>query len=200
MQENARQARNAQRLTELHPEFARRVAAIIAELEAAGFRPRIQDAWRSPESQLAAFESGHSTLAYGFHNVTGPRGEKESLAVDLLDDDFPLNSRSNYLLRLAAAAAKQRCRSGVDWGLPPAMRAALEVAISAGDWGAPVKIGWDPTHIEPIDVTLEQARRQVRPQDFRAPQMRLRARKRKKPRKRKKSKKTKSRARRSASR
>ena len=162
MDEAARRARNSQRLEELDPVFAGRVATIIGKLEKEGYRPRIQDAWRSPESQLLAFSSGHSLLRFGFHNVTGPGGEKQSLAVDLLDDDFPLNSRGDYLLRLAAIALEHTCRTGILWGLPPALREAVRSAIDRREWNARLKLGWDPTHIEPTDVTLEDARNGAR--------------------------------------
>jgi hypothetical protein len=163
--EVARKTRNSQRLNELHQVFARRVSSIIAELEADGYRPRIQDAWRSPEAQLAAFKSGNSKLEFGFHNVTGVDGQKESLAVDLLDDDFPLNSRIGYLLRLAGAALKHECQTGVKWGLPLQMQQAIDDAISSRNWNASLKIGWDPTHIEPTDVTVSAAKDGKRPQE-----------------------------------
>jgi len=163
MDETARRTRNTQRLSELDRVFAGRVAAIIGALEADGYRPRIQDGWRSPESQLVAFNSGHSKLRFGYHNVTGPAGEKQSLAVDLLDDDFPLNSRSDYLLRLAAAALERTCQTGILWGLPQALREAVRSAIERREWNARLKIGWDPTHIEPTDVTVEEARSGARP-------------------------------------
>jgi hypothetical protein len=165
MKEAARRARNARALTELHPVFGRRVAEIIAVLEGLDYRPRIQDAWRSPQEQLEAFNSGNSRLRFGFHNVTGPNGNAEALAVDLLDDDFPLNPRRDYLLRLSAAAGDVSCRTGLVWGLPPALAAAVEAAVASGQWNAEVKIGWDPTHIEPVDVTVAQAARGRRPSE-----------------------------------
>jgi hypothetical protein len=165
MDEVARKVRNSQRLKELHPVFSLRIAAIIEELESDGYRPRIQDAWRSPVAQLAAFNSGNSKLKFGFHNVTGVNGEKESLAVDLLDDDFPLNSRLDYLLRLAGAALGHTCQTGVKWGLPPLLELAVDDALRARDWNAKVKIGWDPTHIEPTDVTVAAAKNGARPRE-----------------------------------
>ena len=156
MKENAGRARNARALTELHPAFGRRVAEIIAALEQLDYRPRIQDAWRSPREQLEAFNAGNSRLKFGFHNVTGANGKAEALAVDLLDDDFPLNPRRDYLLRLAAAAKTVKCRTGVSWGLPPNLAAAVDAAVARGQWDAEVKIGWDPTHVEPVDVTVAE--------------------------------------------
>jgi hypothetical protein len=147
MTETDRKKRNTQRLTELYPTFAERVAAIIADLEQQGFRPRIQDAWRSPEKQLEAFKTGHSELRYGFHNVTRKEGVKAALAVDLLDDDHAANEGREYLLRLAATAEKLGTMTGIRFGLKTAqMRAAVDAAIAKQDWLAPVKIGWDPTH------------------------------------------------------
>jgi hypothetical protein len=167
MKEEARRARNVRALPELHPVFGRRVAEIIGALERFGYRPRIQDAWRSPEAQRDAFDSGNSRLKFGFHNVTGPNGEAESLAVDLLDDDFPLNPRKDYLLHLAAAAKDARCRTGLGWGLPPKLAAAVDAAVASGHWNADVKIGWDPTHVEPADLTVAQAAAGRRPRDAR---------------------------------
>jgi hypothetical protein len=83
--------------------------------------------------------------------------------VDLLDDDSPLASRSEYLLCLAAAAKTVRCQTGVAWGLPPVLKQAVFEAVASGNFKANVKIGWDPTHIEPADVTVAQAQAGGRP-------------------------------------
>ena len=163
MKEPARLARNAQRATELFPTFARRIGALITSLEARSLRPRIQDAWRSPEDQRKAFESGHSKLLFGFHNATGPQGQQEGLAVDLLDDDNPLNPGRAYLLKLAAAAEQQSLVTGIRWGLPVHLREAIDEAIAAERWDAPVKIGWDPCHVEPTGITVAEARSGRRP-------------------------------------
>lgn len=164
MTEQQRNERNAQRLTELYPTFRSRLAAVITELESQELRPRIQDAWRSPEDQLIAFNSGHSKLKYGFHNVTGDDGTKEGLAVDLLDDDSPANEGREYLLRLAATADAQGLTTGIRWGLAPTLRAAIDAAISAQNWNAPVKIGWDPAHVEPTGITPVEAKAGKRPE------------------------------------
>ena len=163
MDEAARQQRNTQKLGELYPVFRTRVAGLIQDLESGGIRPRIQDAWRSPAEQLVAFQSGHSKLKYGFHNVTGSDGSKESLAVDLLDDDNPLNPSWAYLLQVAAAAEAQGLTSGIRWGLPPALAAAIDAALAAKDWQRPVKVGWDPTHVQPVGLTASEAKAGERP-------------------------------------
>ncbi|MBM4381901.1 MAG: hypothetical protein FJ091_00905 [Deltaproteobacteria bacterium] len=163
MKEELRRQRNAERLLELYPTFRVRLKRVIAALEADGFRPRIQDAWRSPDDQMKAFLSGHSKLKFGFHNVTAPSGAKESLAVDLLDDDSPLASRKKYLLRLAAAAEQHGLTTGIRWGVPAALRGAIDTAIATKDWEAKVKIGWDPTHVEPTGITPGEAKAGTRP-------------------------------------
>ena len=157
MTETDRHARNATRLSELYPTFRARIAAVIAALEAEGYRPRIQDAWRSVADQLAAYKSGHSKLRYGFHNVTAQDGTPEALAVDLIDDDHPLASAPAYLIRLAAYARAHGLVTGILWGLTGKVRAATDSAIGLGYKDAAVKIGWDPTHVEPTGLTAAEA-------------------------------------------
>jgi len=163
MNEADRHKRNQSRLGELYPTFRSRLVTVISELESHNLRPRIQDAWRSLADQRKAFESGHSKILFGFHNVTGPTGDPEALAVDLLDDDAPLSPGKSYLLRLAAAAEAASLTTGVRWGLPKKLAAAVDAAIATRDWAANVKIGWDPTHVQPIDITVSEARTGKRP-------------------------------------
>jgi hypothetical protein len=163
MNEQQRRARNDQRVSELWPAFGAKIKAVIAELESQSLRPRIQDGYRSPADQLIAFQTGHSKLKYGFHNVTGTGGKKESLAVDMLDDDHPAQEKSEYLLRLAAAAESQGLVSGIRWGLPANLSKAIDAAIANKDWKANVKVGWDPSHVEPTGITPQQAKAGKRP-------------------------------------
>ncbi len=81
----------------------------------------------------------------------------------MLDDDHPTNPGSGYLLHLAAAAQKQGLVTGIRWGLPERLRDAIDTAIVNQDWTAPVKIGWDPTHIQPTGITPKQAEEGQRP-------------------------------------
>src|SRR2546423_3589219 len=104
MNEAARQQRNQQRLTECFGTFANAVRAVITNMEGQGFRPRIQDAFRTEAQQLEDFKKGTSKVKFGFHNITGAGGREEAFAVDLLDDDRPLNPPPPYLFLLAQAA------------------------------------------------------------------------------------------------
>lgn len=169
MTEQARKLRNEQRLAELYPSFAKRIRAIIRDMEKLGYRPRIQDGYRSPAKQREVFESGNSKLEYGFHNVTGPGGLPESLAVDLLDDDRPLDPSKTYLVILAAVAGRYKCSTGILWGLPGTIQDSLmrEIAMVNSDITHQIpkalKIGWDPTHIEPTDISVAKAKAGERP-------------------------------------
>jgi hypothetical protein len=164
MNETARKQRNKQRLTECFPAFARKVEAVIKDLEAEGFRPRIQDAHRSIADQLKAFKGGFSKVKFGFHNVTSSNGKPESLAVDLLDDDKPLNPSRKYIILLAAAAQAHGLHPGSFFGLPSALRKGLRKAIDERDFDPKIKIGFDPTHIEVSDISIAQAKAGQRPE------------------------------------
>lgn len=158
MKETDRKKRNEARFLELHPTFRVRIKQVIVALEAKGIRPRIQDAWRSPAEQKKAYDSKHSKLLFGFHNVTASSGTPEALAVDLLDDDSPLSPSKNYLLQLAAAAEAAGLITGIRWGVPKKLIGAIDTAIASEDWDANVKVGWDPTHVQPADITIAQAK------------------------------------------
>jgi hypothetical protein len=132
-------------------------------MERLGFRPRIQDAWRSPEAQMEAFTNGNSELQFGFHNVTGPHGDKEALAVDLLDDDAPLQPSRRYVMTLAAVARDHGLKTGIMWGLQRSTQERLERAIRERDFDVQGKIGWDPCHVQVTGLTPTQARAGQRP-------------------------------------
>jgi LysM repeat protein len=163
MKEVDRQARNKQRLSEMYPPMATVVRRVIDRLEKQGFRPRIQGAWRSKADQIEAFNAGRSKVKFGYHNVTGAKGAKESLACDLLDDDKPLNSRRSYLIALAIAARAEGLETGILWGLTSSLKAGVEGAISEKDINRKVKIGWDPTHIQPHGFSIALAKAGQRP-------------------------------------
>jgi hypothetical protein len=163
MKEADRLARNTQRLTEMFDPMAPVVRRVLKRMEDQKFRPRIQSAWRSKEDQLLAFQRGTSGVKFGFHNVTAAGGAKESLACDVLDDDHPLGPPTRYLLALAIAARTEGLETGILWTLKPALAAGVEAAIAARDIDRPVKIGFDPTHIQPVGITIAQAKAGKRP-------------------------------------
>jgi hypothetical protein len=164
MKEADRIARNKQRLTECFPTFSKRVATVIKDMEALGFRPRIQDAHRTIADQLKAFNGGFSDVKFGFHNATGANGKPESLAVDLLDDDSPLSPGRKYVITLASVAQKHSLNSGVFFRLKTAPeRKALQDAIDNLNFSLQIRIGFDPTHLEPTGITISEAKNGTRP-------------------------------------
>jgi hypothetical protein len=162
MKEPERIARNKQRLGECFPTFAKRVADVIAEMESLGFRPRIQDAHRSIADQKIAFDTGHSKVLFGFHNVTGDNGKSEALAVDLLDDDHPVGPvPRKYLITLASVAQKHGLHSGIFFSAPD--KSVVQRAIDTLNFDPNIKIGFDPTHLEPTGITIAEAQAGKRP-------------------------------------
>lgn len=167
MDETQRKARNTQRLQECYPAFGNRVSELIGELEDRGFRPRIQEAWRSPEQQLEYFRKGTSKVKFGYHNVTGPGGTKEALACDVLDDDNPLSPSTRYLLALAIASQGQGLSTGIRWGLGTSQAAKVDAAVRAGQLEAAVAVGWDPAHVEVSGISIRDAASGIRPDGVR---------------------------------
>ncbi|MDQ1443790.1 MAG: peptidoglycan LD-endopeptidase CwlK [Acidimicrobiaceae bacterium] len=163
MKEAARLERNTERLTECFSPFAGVLRTVLDEMESQGFRPRIQHAWRSEAEQLDLFKAGKTHVKFGFHNTVNAGGGKESLACDVLDDDQPLNSRTNYLLALSIAARAHGLETGIVWDLKAADAAPVEAALAAHNLGAPVRLGFDPTHVEVKGVSIAAARNGTRP-------------------------------------
>lgn len=162
MTEPARFARNVAKLQECHPVFRNRVAVIIQRMQLRGFRPRIQEAARSPKAQLEAVKKGTSKVTFSFHNATDAQGRPSSWAVDMLDDDSPLDPSLAYVMALAIEARKVKCRTGILFSVSTTHATILNAAISADNVAPAIKkkdIGWDPTHIEPTDLSLVDAKR-----------------------------------------
>lgn len=163
MTDEARKKRNALGFLEMYPTFARWMAAIERDMEGHGQRPRFQEIWRSPEDQLEAYRNGNSTVRYGFHNVTGKDGGKESLATDVLDDDNPNRESVGYCLLLASSARAHGCETGILWGLDRKQRKMVNEAIMKRNWLADIKIGWDPCHVQIAGMSILAARLGKRP-------------------------------------
>lgn len=162
MTESSRIERNRSELQTCHPVFRAKLAMLLAVMQAAGYRPRIQVAWRSPDDQLVAFRTGHSHVTWGFHNATAPDGTPEALAADVLDDDHPLAPSRPFLIVMAREARALGLDTGIDWDLPSNVRLALNAAIEKGAmWEG--KIGFDPTHVEISGLTVAQAHAGLRP-------------------------------------
>ena len=170
MKESDRKQRNSLKLQELHPALQRRMGAVIAEMESFGYRPRIQEAWRSASDQLAAYNEGRSKVKFGFHNTTASDGKKEALAADIWDDNRPFRAKTDFMLHLLAAAEKNELTTGIRWNLSDERIKLIDDAIANGDWKRPVWVGWDPLHVEVTGITVKEAEAGKRPQTPGVPQ------------------------------
>ena len=163
MTEEQRKERNAQRLTECNPIFRKKLAAILADLEGHGWRPRIQEAWRSPARQRQLLADGFTKVGWGMHNAATEDGKPDSLAADILDDDQPNQESTCFLLMLAASAKAHGCVTGIDWGLAQEDRDTIRSAIASRDFDAKIEVGWDPCHVQIGEITVQEARNGARP-------------------------------------
>jgi hypothetical protein len=173
MTEDARKARNAARLTTCYPPFASRIVALIAELEWRSFRPRIDQSWRTSLEHDQQVAAGTSHSSWSFHMATTVDGKPDALAVDLLDDDYPVPDAHqhlwpqhfrDYLLTLASLAANYDLHTGIAWDLPAEARIRLATALGTDPLSYDGPIGFDPTHIEPRSLSLIAAKVGKRPE------------------------------------
>lgn len=156
MTDAQRRERNRARLQECEPAFRHALALVIAEMQGEGYRPRIQDAWRSPKAQEVAYAGGYSDVKIGFHCVCAADGSPAAMAADVLDDDHPLNPARDYVIALARHARAHGLETGILWRMPPTARRALDAMIrDGGYWNG--KIGYDPCHAQVTGITIAEA-------------------------------------------
>src|SRR5512146_586595 len=129
MNEVERIANNKNKLLELYPSMRPRIEAVLKDMEKAGYRPRIQTAWRSPADQLDAYRRGTTKVMFGFHNITGANGAKEALAADIWDDDRLEQVKVDFMLHLAAAAEAQGLTTGIRWDLADEDQKLIDLAV-----------------------------------------------------------------------
>ena len=163
MTEEQRKHNNAKKLGECNPVFRGKVAAILADLEGYGLRPRIQEAWRSPTRQKQLLADGFTKVGWGMHNAATEDGKPDSLAVDILDDDQPNKETTKFLLMLAASAKAHGCVTGIDWGLSQEDRDTIRSAVASRHFEAKVEVGWDLCHVQIGGISVREARNGVRP-------------------------------------
>jgi len=154
---------NEQKLKELHPAFRLKVRAVIKDLKTRKLRPRIATAWRSPQSQADAVAAGKSKVQFGFHNITGPNGQKRAWACDIVDDNNARVTNPKFFFPLAKIAESHGLITGIRWGLSESDIRLVELSIEKEDWAGTttMRTGWDPAHLQPIGITAEQAQKDL---------------------------------------
>ncbi|MBF0162793.1 MAG: M15 family metallopeptidase [Magnetococcales bacterium] len=107
-----------QKLLSLHPALRPKVQAVLAELTAQGFQPKIFYGWRSVAVQLRLVAEGHSTVRFSFHNAQLPDGTPDAYAVDIIDKRYGWEAEaeaSGFWQALGQAARQQGLFWGGDW-------------------------------------------------------------------------------------
>lgn len=150
MTEASRKSNNSAKINQLHRPLRVKVLAVLSDLEGHGYRPRIQEAYRTPADQLEDYNKGTSHLKFGFHNITYPTGLPASCAADIYNDDMPLADVPNhpFFLMLASSAESHGLVSGIYWGLKQNQRDIIKRAIEAKGWNTVYRVGFDPYHIQ----------------------------------------------------
>lgn len=168
------QARNMAMTREVYFRLRPQVRRILHSMKRRGWRPRVQQAWRSPAEQLRKLKKKTSKVAWSFHNATRRMtGKPEALAVDVIDDKKLYRPPKLFWFHLAQLAQKNGMETGIAWGVKgKAKREAIQEAIDFSmildperfaRYTKKIRIGWDPGHCQPAGVKLSAARKGWRP-------------------------------------
>ena len=170
MKEADRLRRNSDMIAQLYDPMRQPVRGLLADLSSMGFRPRIQQSYRSAQEQSELAAKGLSQRNFGFHNFD-IEGVPAALAVDLVDDDDPIwpndwqaraseerDRRRRFVLCAAIYARRYGLSTGIGWGLEEKARAFLLDCVAAGMIRTDLAVGWDPLHVEPAGITVHEVR------------------------------------------
>lgn len=97
----------------LHPDLRPKVDAILVELTAAGYRPRVFETWRSAERQAELVAKGASKRTTSKHQHTDG-ATPAARAVDIIDAVLGWKSRP-FFDALAEAAVRHGLVAGHYW-------------------------------------------------------------------------------------
>jgi hypothetical protein len=108
---------------ELHPEMTRRLVPFLQQLKNRGWNPVVStvpgSAYRTAV-QHAQLPRGRTSVPFSAHQVTGPNGEKWSMAVHVFDPSVGLNPPPDHPFAqdVQTAAELTGLRSGRPWRNP----------------------------------------------------------------------------------
>ncbi|MFH1184521.1 MAG: hypothetical protein V1755_05720 [Chloroflexota bacterium] len=126
------------KLDELRPQFRPLVAAILADLEAQGYQPKISNAYRTAAQQAEKAKNGYSLTAKpGYHHW--------GLACDIVDQRWGwkvADDNAAFFRALRDACDVVGVASGGWWGLKP----GRERHSPWLRW----RLGWDVAHCQII--------------------------------------------------
>lgn len=112
MTDAARWASIEAKLKKFHPTLARKIRAIIKDLEGHGHKPTIGSGWRSKAEQRIIYNRGDSTVLFSFHNATKADGTACALAGDIVDARYGWDSPKRFWTHLGSSANAH----GLVWG------------------------------------------------------------------------------------
>ncbi|RYX80780.1 hypothetical protein EON83_27095 [bacterium] len=164
--EAKRVAQNKTNLAKMSPTVRAKVAAVISDDEANGYKPIIDNAvWRSKAEQYALYKKGYSKVTFSFHNASTPSGQADSLAADITDQRYGWTGLApkRFWMVQARSARVHGLYSGAHFGLSSENKRKLDAALDARNFAYSGPLGWDVAHVEPTGITLGQAKAGKRP-------------------------------------
>jgi hypothetical protein len=130
------------KLKELRPAMREKVSMLLVELERAGYKPKISNAYRSAAQQLEKVRQG-----YANPTATQPGAHNWGLAADIIDRRWGwLVSEDNagFFALLCDLATEQGLISGGTWFGKGGTRENPTHKSTWNRWG----LGWDVAHVE----------------------------------------------------
>lgn len=131
---------NDPKLRELRPEFQAKIEPILDALEAAGFRPKIHNAIRTPEQQAEKVR-----LGYAMPGATDPGTHGWGLACDIIDRRYGwkvCEEAAKFFAALCDLVTAAGLTSGGTWfGRGGTRKKPVHTSVWS-KWG----LGWDPAH------------------------------------------------------
>lgn len=102
------------KLASLEPGFRRKIDAVLADLRAQGFRPKVIFGWRSVAVQQQLMRRGVTKVRFSFHNAQTPQGRPNAWAVDIVDERWAWNEPDCHVF--FRALGKSGKAQGLVWG------------------------------------------------------------------------------------
>ncbi len=104
------------KLRSMHPDFRRKVEAVMRELKKQGWQPTIDNAWRSLGVQAKLLKQNRSKLKFSFHNVLLPDGTPYAYATDIVDRRYQWDETKPETMMFFNALGAEVKRQGLYWG------------------------------------------------------------------------------------
>ncbi len=104
------------KLQSMHPDFRRRVEAVMRELKKQGWQPTIDNAWRSLGVQAKLIQQNRTKLPFSFHNAQKPDGTPSAYAAEIVDSRYRWDDSKKETFMFFNALGAEAKRQGLHWG------------------------------------------------------------------------------------